>query len=50
MNILIFIFCFLVNMILILTILAGVSLLGQFGVLLIVDIAIWYLAYKAEIV
>ena len=50
MNILIFILSFFVNIVLMLTILAGMSLLGQFGILIIVDTAIWYLAYKAEIV
>lgn len=50
MNILIFILSFFVNIVLMLTFLAGMSLLGQFGILIIVDTAIWYLAYKAEIV
>ena len=49
MRVLIFIFSFLVNIVLILTILAGMSLLAQFGILIVVDFVIWYLAYKSEI-
>ena len=49
MRVLIFIFSFLVNIVLILTILAGMSLLAQFGILIVVDFVIWYLVYKLEI-
>lgn len=49
MRVLIFILSFLVNIVLILTILAGMSLLAQFGILIVVDFVIWYLADKSEI-
>lgn len=49
MSILIFIICFLVNIILMLTILAGMSLLGKIGIMIIVDFAIQYLVYKSGI-
>ena len=49
MRVLIFILCFLVNIVLIFTILAGMSLLGQLGILIIVDFVIYGLSYKAEI-
>ena len=49
MRVLIFILCFMVNVVLMLTILTGMSLLGQFGILIIVDFVIYGLSYKAEI-
>ena len=49
MRVLIFILCFLVNIVLIFTILAGMPLLGQLGILIVVDFVIQYLAYKLEI-
>ena len=49
MRVLIFILCFFVNIVLIFTILAGMSLLGQLGILIVVDFVIQYLAYKLEI-
>lgn len=49
MRVLIFILSFLVNIVLLLTILAGMSLLAQFGILIVVDFVIWYLADRLEI-
>lgn len=49
MRVLIFILCFMVNVVLMLTILTGMPLLGQFGILIIVDFVIYGLSYKAEI-
>ena len=49
MNILVFLFCFLLNMILMVTILASLPLLGQMGILVIVDFIIWGLADYLDI-
>lgn len=49
MNILVFIISVLVNITLLLTILVEMSLLGQVLILIIVDFAIQYLAYRLKI-
>ena len=49
MNIIVFLFCFLLNMILMITVLASLPLLGQIGILIVVDIIIWILADYLDI-